>query len=135
MYSIYLMQMSVLSHQRFKQSDKQYPQHNSREDPLNWYKPSHAATTQRSWLVGSGHVSSIPEVRIEQPDNSFNYISTTYAVTEASMQYSAILPMGGCTIATSSLPIPWHDSNSNSNSNISKMYFSHWKTQGVSDRM
>jgi len=138
MYSIFLMQMSVHSHQRWKQRDRQYPQHISRKDPLSWYEPSDGATSQWSGLLGWGHSSSIPKVLIEQPDNSFNHLSSIFAATEASMQFSAVLPMGGSAIASSSQPIPCHDSNSNnsiSNSNISKRHFSHWKTPGVSERM
>jgi len=53
----------------------------------------------------------IPEELIEQPDNSFNRHSSFVAATEASMQFSAVLPA----IASSSQPVPCSDSNSNSN--------------------
>jgi len=59
----------------------------------------------------------IPEELIEQPDNSLNCLSSFVAATEASMRFSAVLPMGGSAIASSSQPIPCSDSNSNSNSN------------------
>jgi len=59
----------------------------------------------------------IPEELIEQPDNSFNRLSSFVAATEASMRFSAVLPMGGSAIASSSQPIPCSNSNSNSNSN------------------
>jgi hypothetical protein len=55
----------------------------------------------------------IPEELIEQPDNSFNCLSSFVAATEASMRFSAVLPA----IASSSQPVPCSDSNSNSNSN------------------
>jgi hypothetical protein len=55
----------------------------------------------------------VPEELIEQPDNSFNRLSSFVAATEASMRFSAVLPA----IASSSQPVPCSDSNSNSNSN------------------
>jgi hypothetical protein len=53
----------------------------------------------------------IPEELIEQPDNSFNCLSSIVAATEASMPFSAVLPA----ISSSSQPIPCSNSNSNSN--------------------
>jgi hypothetical protein len=53
----------------------------------------------------------VPEELIEQPDNSFNRLSSFVAATEASMRFSAVLPA----IASSSQPVPCSDSNSNSN--------------------
>jgi hypothetical protein len=53
----------------------------------------------------------IPEELIELPDNSFNGLSRFVAATEASMQFSAVLPA----IASSSQPVPCSNSNSNSN--------------------
>jgi len=53
----------------------------------------------------------VPEELIEQPDNSFNRLSSFVAATEASMRISAVLPA----IASSSQPIHCRDSNSNSN--------------------
>jgi len=58
----------------------------------------------------------VPEELIEQPDNSFNRLSSFVAATEASMRFSAVLPA----TASSSQPIPCSDSNSNSN-NITNM--------------
>jgi len=57
------------------------------------------------------------EELIEQPNNSFTHHSSFVAATEASMRFSAVLPMGGSAIATSSQPVPCSNSNSNSNSN------------------
>jgi len=54
----------------------------------------------------------VPEELIEQPDNSCNRLSSFVAATEASMQFSAVLPA----IASSSQPVHCSDSNSNSNS-------------------
>jgi len=51
------------------------------------------------------------EELIEQPDTSFNLLSSFVAATEASMRFSAVLPA----IASSSQPVPCSDSNSNSN--------------------
>ena len=52
----------------------------------------------------------VPEELIEQPNNSFNRLSSFVAATEASMRFSAVLPA----IASSSQPVPCSDSNSNS---------------------
>jgi len=57
----------------------------------------------------------IPDKLIEQPDNSFNYLSTFVVATEASMRFSAVLPMGGSAIASSSQPVLCSYSNRNSN--------------------
>jgi len=53
----------------------------------------------------------VPEELIEQPDNSFNHLSSFVGATEVSMRFSAVLPA----IAGSSQPIPCSNSNSNSN--------------------
>jgi len=53
----------------------------------------------------------VPEELIEQPDNSFNRLSSFVVATEASMQFSAVLPA----ITSSSQPVPCSNSNSNSN--------------------
>ena len=55
------------------------------------------------------------EELIEQPDNSFNCLRSFVASTEASMHFSAVLPMGGSAVASSSQPVPCSNSNSNSN--------------------
>jgi hypothetical protein len=52
---------------------------------------------------------------IEQPDKSFNHVSCFVAATEASMRFSAVLPIGGSAIASSSQLVPCCDRNSNSN--------------------
>jgi hypothetical protein len=52
---------------------------------------------------------------IEQPDDSFNYLSSFIADIETCMRFSAILTMGGSAIASSSQSIPCHNSNTNSN--------------------
>jgi len=57
----------------------------------------------------------VPEELWEQPDNSFNRLSSCVTATEASRQFSAVLPMGGSAIASSSQPVPCSNSNSNSN--------------------
>jgi len=57
----------------------------------------------------------ILEKLIEQPGNFFNGLSNFVAATRASMQVSAVLPMGGSAIASSSQPVPCRKSNSNSN--------------------
>jgi hypothetical protein len=60
------------------------------------------------------------EVRIKQLDRSFNGLSSIVAATEASMQLSAVLPLGGSAIASSSQLVPCCNISSNSN-NISNM--------------
>jgi len=55
------------------------------------------------------------EELIEQPDNSFNRLSSFVTATDASKWFSAVLPMGGSDIASSSQPVPCSDSNSDCN--------------------
>jgi len=57
----------------------------------------------------------VPEKLIELPNHSFNRLSRFVVATEASMRFSAVLPMGGSAIASSSQPVPCRDRNSNSN--------------------
>jgi len=57
----------------------------------------------------------LPEELIEQPDNSLYCLSSFVAATEASMQFSAVLPMGGSAITSTIQPVPCSDSNSNRN--------------------
>jgi hypothetical protein len=52
---------------------------------------------------------------IVQHDNPFNCLNSIVAATEASMRFSAVLPIGGSAIGSSSQPIPCNDSNRNSN--------------------
>jgi len=59
-------------------------------------------------------IDYVPEELKEQPFNSVNHLSSFVAATEASMPFSAVLPMGGSAIASSSQPVPSSDSNSNS---------------------
>jgi hypothetical protein len=65
-------------------------------------------------------VDYIPEVLIEQPDNSFKHLSSFVAATKDSMRFSAILSMGGSAIASSSQSVPCCDSNNHCN-NITKI--------------
>jgi hypothetical protein len=53
----------------------------------------------------------VPEGLIEQPDKSFNHLSSFVAAAEARMRFSAILPA----IASSTQPVPCSDSNRHSN--------------------
>jgi len=59
----------------------------------------------------------VPEELIEPPDNSFNHLSSFVPASEAIMWFSAILPMGGSAIASSSQPVTYSNSNSDSYSN------------------
>jgi len=44
----------------------------------------------------------ILEELIEQPDNSFTLLSSLVAATEASMRFSAVLPIGGSSVSNGS---------------------------------
>jgi len=57
----------------------------------------------------------VPEELREHPDNSLNCLSSFVAATAPSIRFSAVLPMGGSAIASSSQPIPCSESNSNNN--------------------
>ena len=57
----------------------------------------------------------IPEALKEHPNNSFNGLSSYVAASKGSMQFSAVLPMGHSAITSSSQPVHWSNSNSNSN--------------------
>jgi len=57
----------------------------------------------------------IPQELREQSNNSCNHLSSFVAATEASMQFSTVLPIGGSAIASSSRPLPCSISNTNSN--------------------
>jgi hypothetical protein len=48
-----------------------------------------------------------------QPDNSFYDLGSYIAATESYMQLLADFPMGGTAIGSSSLPVPYSDSNKN----------------------
>jgi hypothetical protein len=67
---------------------------------------------QRS--IDENFLKYIPEELIELPNNSFNCLSSFVAATEDSMQFSAVLTMGGSAITSSSQPIPCSDSNNSS---------------------
>jgi hypothetical protein len=78
--------------------------------------PAIAQSHKNQGRFNKDFLDYIPEELMEKPDNSFNCPSRFVAATEASMRFSAVLPMGGST-------------------SISKMYFSHWEPSGVSERM
>ena len=61
--------------------------------------------------IGEDFLDYVPEELIEQPDNSFNHLSSFVAATDASMRFLAVLPA----IASSSQPVPCSNSNSTSN--------------------
>ena len=85
--------------------------HSTGMDPAMAQPHSHQGSVNENFL------DYIPEKLIEQPNNSFNHLSSFVAVTEASMKFSAVLPIGGSAIARSSQPVPCSNSNTNSNSN------------------
>jgi len=70
------------------------------------------------------YLDYVLEELIEQPDNSFDCLSSFVAAIEASTRFLAVLPA----IASSSKPVPCSNSNSNSNENnnmpsIENMWF------------
>jgi len=65
--------------------------------------------------IDENFLDYILEELIEQPNSSSDGLSSFVAATEASMRFSADLPMGGTAIASSSQPVPCIHSNSNSN--------------------
>jgi len=73
------------------------------------------------------------EELIEQPDNSFNHLSSIVAATEASMWFSALLHMGGSAIASSSEPVPCSGSNSSCNNIASITNLTNVENTGLAD--
>jgi len=69
---------------------------------------------------------------IEQPDNSF-YLSSFVAATEAWMWFSAVLPLGGSAIASSSQPVRCSNSNSNNNEITSITNMTNFENAGFVD--
>jgi len=59
----------------------------------------------------------IPEELKQQPNNSFYCLITFVAPTDASKQFTAVLPIGGSAIPSSSQSVSCSNTNSNSNSN------------------
>jgi len=84
--------------------------HSTGKDPTMAHPHNNQGSFDEDFLV------YVPEELIAQADNSFNRLSSFVAATEASMQFSAVLPA----IASNSEPVPCSDSNSNSN-NITNM--------------
>jgi len=76
----------------------------------------------------------VQEELLVQPENSFNHLSSFVAATEASMQFSAVLRMGGSDIASISQPIPCSNSNSNSNDITSITNMTSIEITGLVDR-
>jgi len=66
-------------------------------------------------------LDSIPEELVQQPDNSFNYLSSFVAATEQCMQFSAVVPMSWPAITSSSQPVSCSTSNSNIITNITSV--------------
>ena len=76
------------------------------------------ATTQPhndEGTFGEDFLDYLLEELMKHPDNSSDCLSSLVAATDASMRFSAGMPIGGSAIASSSQPIPCSDSNSNSN--------------------
>jgi hypothetical protein len=65
--------------------------------------------------IGKNFLDYVLEEQIEQPNNSCNCLISSVAAAEASMKFSAVMTMSGSAIASSSQPIPFSESNRNSN--------------------
>jgi hypothetical protein len=66
-------------------------------------------------------IDYVPKELIEQPNTSYNQLSSFVATTEAVMRFSAVLPVGGSAIASSSQSVPCSNSNSNDITSIANM--------------
>jgi len=86
--------------------------HSSGPDPAMAHLHDDQATFNKDFL------HSVTEELIEQPNDSLNHLSSCVATTEASVQFSAVVPMGGSAITTSSQLVPCSDTNSNNIPNI-----------------
>jgi len=122
MYFIISMQIFVLPCHRFKpkkidniRSMIRWRIHSTGMDPAMAQPHNNQGSFDEDFL------DYIPEELIEQPNNSCNPLSSFVAATEASMLYSAVLPMGGSAIASSSQPVPCSNSNSIDITSISNM--------------
>jgi hypothetical protein len=76
--------------------------------------PAMAQPFNNQGSIHEDFLDYVPEELIEQPNNSFNRLSSFVAATEGSMQFSAVLRMGGSAITRSRQPVPCSNSNSNS---------------------
>jgi len=65
-----------------------------------------------------GCLDSDPAELKEQPDISFNHLSSLVAALDACMRFSAVLPMGRFAIASSGQAVPGSNSNGNDITNI-----------------
>ena len=77
--------------------------------------PAIAQPHNNRCCIDEDFLDQVTEELIEQFDNSSNCLSILVAATDATMRASAVLPMGGSAIASSSQPVPWSNSNSNNN--------------------
>jgi len=75
----------------------------------------------------------VPEKLIEQPESIFIWLSSFVAATEASMQFSAVLPIGGSAITISSKPVPCNNSNSKTNDMTSMTNITSVENMGLVD--
>jgi len=64
-------------------------------------------------IFNEDYFASIPGELIGHPNKLFNHHSRFVAAMEASILFSAVLPIGGSAIASSSQPIPFSNWNSN----------------------
>ena len=65
-------------------------------------EPAMAKPRNNQGTLYDDFLDYVLEELIQQPDDSFNRLSSFVAATDASIQFSAILPIGGSTIASSS---------------------------------
>jgi len=71
-----------------------------------WTYPAMALSDYYEGSYDEDFSDYIPEELIEQHDHSCNCPSIFVAATEASMWFSAVLPIGGCAIASRSQSLP-----------------------------
>ena len=83
--------------------------HSTGMHPAMAQPPNYHASIDEDFL------DCVPEELIEQPGNSFVRLSSFVAATDASMLFSAVLPMSGSAITRRSWPTTGSNNNNNSN--------------------
>jgi len=78
-------------------------------NPVMAQHPNHQGSFDEDFL------EFIPESLIEHLDNSFNHVGSCFAATEASLRFSALLPIGGSALGSSSQSVLCSDSNNDTN--------------------
>jgi len=86
--------------------------HSARMDPVMAQPRNHHSSFDEDLL------DHVPDELIEQPNNSFNHLSSFVTASDVSMQYSAVRPIDRSAITSSSQPVPCSNCNSNNITNI-----------------